>query len=109
MKIDGTDVEEMSKEELAEARKAIDAAIRNYEDRRRREVQAKLESIAKEHGFNLNDFSAGKARASKGGSGGIPKYAHPENPSLTWTGRGRQPDWFKKALEDGKTREDMAL
>jgi DNA-binding protein H-NS len=108
MKIDGTDLEKMSKEELAEARKAIDSAIRNYEDRRRREVQAKLESLAKENGFSLADFSGGKARGGKSSSG-VPKFAHPENPSLTWTGRGRQPEWFKKALEDGKTREELAL
>lgn len=107
MKIDGTDVETMSKEDLAEARKAIDAAIRNYEDRRRREVQAKLESLAKENGFSLADFSAAKGRGKA--SAGVPKFAHPENPSLTWTGRGRQPDWFKKALEDGKSREDLSL
>jgi DNA-binding protein H-NS len=108
MKIDGTELEKMSKEELADARKAIDAAIKNYEERRRREVQAKLETIAKENGFSLADFSAGKGRVGRA-SGGVPKYVHPENPSLTWTGRGRQPDWFKKALEDGKSREDMAL
>ncbi|RME57731.1 H-NS histone family protein [Candidatus Parcubacteria bacterium] len=28
-----------------------------------------------------------------------PKYRNPDNPSETWTGRGRQPKWVQQALE----------
>ncbi|KMK85845.1 MULTISPECIES: H-NS histone family protein [Pectobacterium] len=38
-----------------------------------------------------------------------PKYAHPDNPSLTWSGRGKQPNWFKEALAAGKTQEQLLL
>jgi DNA-binding protein H-NS len=24
-----------------------------------------------------------------------PKYAHPDDPSKTWTGKGKKPDWFR--------------
>ena len=37
------------------------------------------------------------------------KYRHPENPSLTWSGRGRKPLWFVAALDAGKTPEDLAI
>jgi len=37
------------------------------------------------------------------------KYRHPENPALTWSGRGRKPLWFVEALSSGKTAEDMAI
>ena len=37
------------------------------------------------------------------------KYRHPENPSLTWSGRGRKPLWFVAALDSGKTPEDLAI
>jgi DNA-binding protein H-NS len=37
------------------------------------------------------------------------KYRHPENPSLTWSGRGRKPLWFVAALEAGKSADDLAI
>jgi len=38
-----------------------------------------------------------------------PKYRHPENLALTWSGRRRKPQWFVEALETGKTAEDIAI
>ncbi|MBM9595997.1 H-NS histone family protein [Roseitranquillus sediminis] len=42
---------------------------------------------AQKHGIPLKDVvQGGQMRSAQ-----IPKYRHPENPSLTWSGRGRQP------------------
>lgn len=38
-----------------------------------------------------------------------PKYQHPQNTELTWSGRGKQPTWLKEALEGGLTLEDMLI
>ncbi|WP_281966810.1 H-NS histone family protein [Roseovarius nanhaiticus] len=38
-----------------------------------------------------------------------PKYMHPENPSLTWSGRGRQPLWIKEHLENGGDLDDYLI
>jgi DNA-binding protein H-NS len=43
------------------------------------------------------------------GSKSAPKYANPADPSQTWTGRGRKPNWLIEALNEGKSLEDMAL
>jgi DNA-binding protein H-NS len=32
-----------------------------------------------------------------------PKYRHPDNPDLTWSGRGRKPGCIAEALETGKS------
>ncbi|MDZ4066259.1 MAG: H-NS histone family protein, partial [Tabrizicola sp.] len=37
------------------------------------------------------------------------KYRHPENAALTWSGRGRKPNWFIDALVDGTEPEDLAI
>ena len=29
------------------------------------------------------------------------QFANPENPSQTWTGKGRQPNWFRAQVENG--------
>ena len=37
------------------------------------------------------------------------KHRHPENPALTWSGRGRKPQQFVDGLAAGKTAEDLAI
>lgn len=40
---------------------------------------------------------------------GEAKYENPDNPSQTWSGKGREPDWFKKLIEDGKSLEELEI
>ena len=37
-----------------------------------------------------------------------PKYRDPESGS-TWTGHGKRPGWFVKAIEGGKKAEELAI
>jgi DNA-binding protein H-NS len=38
-----------------------------------------------------------------------PKYQNPEEPSETWSGRGKTPRWFMEALRKGHKPEDFAI
>lgn len=38
-----------------------------------------------------------------------PKYRDPEEPSLTWTGRGRKPKWVLEREAEGRTLESMLI
>ena len=38
-----------------------------------------------------------------------PKYAHPTNAELVWSGRGRQPKWVEAALAEGKSLGDLLI
>lgn len=38
-----------------------------------------------------------------------PKYRHPENLDLTWSGRGRRPAWIRDALEAGRRLTDFEV
>ena len=38
-----------------------------------------------------------------------PKYRNPENPSETWTGRGRQPRWMTAAIKNGKKKSQFVI
>ncbi len=57
-------------------------------------------------GFSLNELLDGETKGKTKGAAPA-KYRHPENPSLTWCGRGRMPAWFKDALEAGTPPEDL--
>ena len=36
-----------------------------------------------------------------------PKFRNPDEPSQTWSGRGRSPTWVTRLLAAGKTMEDL--
>lgn len=38
-----------------------------------------------------------------------PKYRNPNNHQQTWSGMGRQPQWFREYLENGGSEEDMLI
>ena len=53
-------------------------------------------------------FSRRKKRGSKRAKA-APKYRDPADHSQTWSGRGRQPRWFKAALRNGKTERSLLI
>ncbi|WP_255471037.1 H-NS family nucleoid-associated regulatory protein [Paracoccus sp. M683] len=84
----------------------LDRAINSYEDRKRREAIAAVETMAREHGFSLNELTGGKTRRA----GTVPpKYSNPADPTMTWTGRGRKPRWVQESLERGKSLDDLLI
>jgi DNA-binding protein H-NS len=38
-----------------------------------------------------------------------PKYANPDDPSQTWTGRGRGPNWLVAKMRKGAKLQQFAL
>jgi len=98
------DLDSMTLDELRTLRKDVDAAIKNFEKRKKKEALIAAQKAAQEHGFSLDEVLGGKT-----GTKGAPKYANPGNPEQTWTGRGRQPQWVKDAFAAGKTLEDLAI
>ena len=39
----------------------------------------------------------------------LPKYFNPDQPSETWSGRGKQPRWLVAHLKSGKRIEDFTI
>lgn len=39
----------------------------------------------------------------------LPKYQNPDEPSETWSGRGKQPRWLTQALKTGHTIEEFII
>ncbi len=76
-------------------------------------VKQKIETLLSNSGLTLNDVypsRAKKASGKKGATGAVaPKYRNPSNPSETWSGRGRQPAWFVKALRRRGVTGDSLL
>ena len=100
-------LEAMSLKELRQMQKDLAKAISTYEDRNKADARAKLEVIAKEMGYSLADLIGVEVKTTRAPA--VAKYRHPENAALTWSGRGRKPQWFVEALAAGKSADDLAV
>ncbi len=93
------------KELIANAEKAIERKAKEE----LKKARAAAAETAKKFGFTLDELTGTKPAAKTTKQKTAPKYANPADPSQTWSGRGRQPVWYKDALAAGKKPEDMLL
>ncbi|GGG81358.1 trans-acting regulatory protein hvrA [Salipiger pallidus] len=100
------ELETLSRPELEKLKADVEKALKTIDSRRRAEAKRAAEKAAKEFGFSLEEVvTATDSKTSKG----APKYANPADPSQTWTGRGRKPNWVIEALDSGKSIDDLAI
>ncbi|WP_316649519.1 H-NS histone family protein [Ovoidimarina sediminis] len=75
-----------------------------------KEARAAAEAAAKKLGFSLTELvSQQKAKPAAKRAPAKAKYANPADPKQTWTGRGRQPVWFKDAVAKGADPKSMEI
>ena len=101
------DLNALSLRELKDLQTQVNKAIASYEDRKKKEALSELEDRARAMGFTLFEL-LGTPVARKRAPASA-KYANPENPSETWSGRGRKPRWFEAALQSGRSVDDLAV
>lgn len=100
------DLDSMSLDDLKKLSKDVEKAIASFEDRKRKEARKALEKVAREFGLSVEEV-VGVQKAPSRASKSAAKFRNPANPSETWSGRGRQPGWYKDALAKGKSPEAM--
>ena len=97
----------LSLKDLKTLQKEIARAIDTAEERQKAGAREQVEALARKLGYTLAELAEGKSKAKR--MPAAPKYRHPENPALTWSGRGRKPQWFVEALAAGKTVEALVI
>ena len=102
------DLEEMNLVELKTLSKQVAKAINSYEERQKEQALLELEAKAQELGFSLSELT-GAAKVKVKRKTAAPKYRHPDDADITWTGRGRHPDWFKAAMLSGVSPDDLLI
>ena len=90
----------------------------------RLDLKSRVESMVREAGVSLADlFGYGadddkpKRAYTKKADGGTktpsapvaPKFKHPENDTITYSGRGRKPQWFLDYIANGGKEEDILI
>ncbi|MBX9864376.1 MAG: H-NS histone family protein [Hyphomicrobium sp.] len=93
-----SELAQMSLKDLRSLRERLDDAIAAREQQDRAEVKAKLADLASKAGFSVGELF-GTARGGKRGASPV-KFRNPKDPTQTWTGRGRKPNWLSEAGGD---------
>lgn len=86
-------LEAMSYQQLMALQDRIQSAIAAKRENHRMTVRQEIEALAKEAGFRMEDLFASRKGKPARMVPGV-KYRHPDDASLTWTGRGRRPKWL---------------
>ena len=104
------DLSQMSRKELLQLQEDVAVALKEAEQRELSEAMKAVEQAAAQYGYSLDEVlgTSQKAQTSRK-SKAAPKYRNPENPSETWTGRGRKPHWVHKALTDGVDISELEI
>jgi DNA-binding protein H-NS len=102
------DLDQLDLEELKGLAKNIEKEIRKRTADNLKKAREAAEAATRQFGFSLEEITGSKPSSRKAGSSDA-KYRNPADPSQSWSGRGRQPRWFKDELSSGRALEDLAV
>lgn len=104
--------EAMSTDEMWQLRIEVDRILSKRLTSEKRELEKRLAQLRRENRLPpagdvlLRQTSQGERRKYPRV---LPKYQNPNEPSETWTGRGKRPRWLTAALKMGHTIEDFVI
>jgi DNA-binding protein H-NS len=105
-------IDKLSFAELVELKARIEDTIDERKTEEKAALREKVAELVAEAGFDLEEVVATGRRNGqvKRKTGKVaPKYRNPHDPSETWTGRGRKPNWLVAELEAGRDREEFRI
>ena len=108
-------LDDMSLKQLEKLQADVAKAIYAAKDRDLKAARLAAEEAAAQFGFSLSEITGSGdgrrkyTRRTEAAPAGAAKYRNPEDAAQTWTGKGRQPAWFKAALEKGTDPSDMEI
>jgi DNA-binding protein H-NS len=112
------DLKSLSVQELKSLQKKVDREMANRDKRQRKDALSAVKEKAKQLGYSLDELVNNEAPAKSAATPAkpkatrapaAPKYRSKDDPSLTWSGRGRPPRWIKEAQEKGIDLETMRI
>lgn len=115
--MDKKELNSMSRKELEKLLSDVKKALQSVKARDQRDAKKAAAKAAAQYGFSLgelSDFETPKKAGSKkkvksSRKPSKPVFANPEDKTQTWTGKGRQPNWFRAQVESGTEPDSMKI
>jgi len=95
------DIKGLSKGQLGDLIRRAESRQKEISKEELNMARKKVVSIAKASGFTMEELVGFSPTVRK------VKFRNPSNPSQTWSGRGKHPNWFNEALKAGKTEQEL--
>jgi len=114
-------LEKLSEKELKALVRDAGQELERRGKANRTTAMKRLDAVAKEFGFSLRDLTGvglrnrKRAVAASGetspapGARKPPLYRSPSDPSKTWSGHGKRPQWFKDHVEAGGDAKELLI
>ena len=104
------DLEAMSDDDLVALRSQIDDQLDRRKAKKREEVTAQIKDLAEKAGISVRELMRLGGFAASGKAGSVPpKFRHPEDKNITWSGRGGVPGWVRDWEARGKKRDELLI
>ena len=104
------DLEAMSVDEMWKLHEQIGQLLSVRLTSEKRELEKRLAHLRREHVMNPAPTEASSApRERRKYPRVYPKYRNPDEPSETWSGRGKRPRWLTAALKTGHKIEEFII
>ena len=100
-------LEKMSRAELEDLEARLAAAKVSREESEKQALREEIYELIDSHGYTFGEIF-GKAKLRKVGTV-KPKYRNPQDPTETWTGRGRRPRWLEAQIKKGKSLNSFLI
>ncbi|GAB6141205.1 H-NS histone family protein [Methylosoma difficile] len=108
-----TDYNHLSELELQAVIEQAEKALKDKLTNKRKEVLAQIKELAASINVAVEFHElADKPQESKSARVGVKvpvKYRHPQQPELTWTGRGIMPKWLQSLLDQGRDKSEFEV
>lgn len=99
--------EKMSTRALRELSSSIAQELQRRQKDEVKKTAARMKALAADLGMSVDEILG---YGKKGNGQKSPaRYQHPKNPKLSWTGKGRQPAWFKELVSQGSSLEELEI
>jgi len=102
----------LSNYSISELEELVNLAKNEIDTRKKAEQESTKKQIlelAQKAGLNLADIFGEPVKPKQVRRPAEVKYIHPDNKTLTWTGRGRKPAWLEEFLKNGGTIEQCMI
>ncbi len=103
-----TNFNKLSERDLQGMIQNAEKELNTRKDKKRKEVIAEIKKLALSIGVTVEISDIGNKSVRKGKKV-PPKYRHPSDPDMQWSGRGMKPTWLKELLAKGNKIEKYAI
>jgi DNA-binding protein H-NS len=104
------DLSRYNSSELQQLKKDIDKELTQRRKQEAKQAQQELKEVAEKYGFSLSELvPSSAAKGTRSTSTGTIRFRHPQDPSKTWSGRGRKPVWVKEWEAAGRSLDEARV